>query len=78
MDLTTLTDEQLDDHRRAVLIEQERRANLAAIPEQIAMLAQTYRDGGGDEQALTEALTPGQAAPDDAASEHFDYLPEEG
>lgn len=55
LDLTTLTDEQLDDHRRAVLIEQERRTNLAAIPEQIAALARTYRDGGGDEQALTDA-----------------------
>ena len=58
MDLTTLTDEQLDDHRRAVLTEQERRANLAQIPEQIASLAKAYRDGGGDEQALADALTP--------------------
>ena len=62
MDLTTLTDEQLDDHRRAVLVEQERRANLAAIPEQIEQLAKVYRDGGGDEQALTDALTPEQVA----------------
>ena len=42
------------------------------------MLAQTYRAGGGDEQTLTDALTPGQAAPDDSAADHFDYLPEEG
>lgn len=49
-------DEKLDDHRRAILAEQERRANLAAIPEQIAAMAKTYRDGGGDEQALTDAL----------------------
>ena len=62
MDLTTLTDEQLDDHRRAVLTEQERRANLAAIPEQIEQLAKVYREGGGDERALTDALTPEQAA----------------
>ena len=62
MDLTTLTDEQLDDHRRAVLIEQERRANLAAIPEQIEQLAKVYREGGGDERALTDALTPEQEA----------------
>ena len=62
MDLTTLTDEQLDEHRRAVLTEQERRANLAAIPEQIEQLAKVYRDGGGDEQALADALTPEQVA----------------
>lgn len=58
MDLTTLTDEQLDDHRRAVLREQERRANLAAIPEQIKELAEKFRDGGGDEDAIRDALTP--------------------
>ena len=62
MDLTTLTDEQLDEHRRAVLTEQERRANLAAIPEQIEQLAKVYRDGGGDEQVLADALTPEQVA----------------
>ena len=62
MDLTTLTDEQLDEHRRAVLTEQERRANLAAIPEQIEQLAKVYREGGGDEQALTAALTTEQVA----------------
>ena len=78
MELKDLDDDALDALRRDVLIEQERRANLAAIPEQIALLAQTYRDGGGDEQALAAALTPAQAVPDDAAADHFDYLPEEG
>lgn len=62
MDLTALTDDQLDDHRRAVLTEQERRENLAAIPEQIEALAKVFRDGGGDERALTDALTPEQVA----------------
>ena len=62
MDLKSLTDDDLDELRRAVLAEQERRANLAAIPEQIAAMAQVYRDGGGDEQALTDALTPEQEA----------------
>ena len=66
MDLTTLTDEQLDAHRRSVLIEQERRANLAAIPEQIKELAEKFRDGGGDEEALQDALTPEQVAALDA------------
>ena len=62
MDLTTLTDDQLDARRVAVLTEQERRANLAVIPEQIKELAEKFRDGGGDEQALADALTPEQVA----------------
>lgn len=62
MDLSTLTDDDLDQLRIAVLTEQERRANLASIPAQITQLAQTYRDGGGDEQALADALTPEQVA----------------
>lgn len=52
----TWSDEALDEHRRAILCEQERRANLAAIPDQVRALAQTYRDGGGDESALTDAI----------------------
>lgn len=56
MDLTTLTDEQLDAHRIDVLTEQERRANLAAIPEQVADLATKYRDGGGNPDDLKAAI----------------------
>ena len=66
MDLKSLTDDELDGCRRAVLCEQERRANLAQIPEQIAAMAQVYREGGGDEQALADALTPEQEASPEA------------
>ena len=55
------SDEALDEHRRAILAEQERRANQDLIPEQIRDLASKYRDGGGDEQVLAEALAPDQA-----------------
>lgn len=58
MDLKTLTADELDDLRRDVLTEQERRENLAAIPEQVAALAKVYREGGGDEAALVGALSP--------------------
>ena len=58
MDLRELPDEDLDVLRRDVQIEQERRANLAAIPDQVAALAKVYREGGGDEAALVDALTP--------------------
>ena len=62
IEIDGLDDAALDQLRRRVLAEQERRANLAAIPEQIKELAEKFRDGGGDEQALTDALTPEQEA----------------
>ena len=62
----TWSDEALQEHRVAIAAEQERRANLAAIPDQIESLAKVYRDGGGDEQALADALTPEQVAALDA------------
>ncbi|HCS2945781.1 TPA: hypothetical protein OQU49_004393 [Shigella flexneri] len=62
MNLRELTGEELDELRRGVLAEMERRANLAAIPEQIEALAKVFRDGGGNEQALQDALTPEQIA----------------
>ena len=56
MDYKKLTDEQLDEARQAILIEQERRANLAQIPETIAELAAKYAEGGGDREALIKAV----------------------
>ena len=56
MDYRSLTDEQLDEARQAVLIEQERRANLAQIPATIQELAAKYTEGGGDRKALEDAL----------------------
>ena len=56
MDYKTLTDEQLDEARAAILIEQERRANLAQIPATIQELATKYTEGGGDRQTLENAL----------------------
>lgn len=56
-DLTTLTAEELADRERAIKIERERRENLANIPDQVRALARVYRDGGGDEDALQDAIT---------------------
>lgn len=56
MDYKTLTDEQLDEARQAILIEQERRANLAQIPESIADLAAKFTEGGGNREELLKAL----------------------
>ena len=56
MDYKNLTDEQLDEARQAILIEQERRANLAQIPVTIQELADKYAEGGGDRQTLEDAL----------------------
>ena len=57
LDLTTLTDEQLDDHRRAVLIEQERRAKLAQLPDQLAAMARDAAAAGCDPDELLERVT---------------------
>lgn len=56
MDYKNLTDEQLDEARQAILIEQERRANLAQIPATIQELASKYTDGGGDREELLKAV----------------------
>ena len=56
MDYKSLTDEQLDEARQAILIEQERRANLAQIPATIQELAAKYTDGGGDREELLRAV----------------------
>ena len=56
MDYKKLTDEQLDEARTAILIEQERRANLSQIPVTIQELAAKYTEGGGDRQTLEDVL----------------------
>lgn len=53
MNLADMTDAELDQHRRDVLTEQERRTNLAQIPSQIEDLRETYIAGGGDPADLT-------------------------
>ena len=59
MDLTTLTDDDLDALRIDVLNEQERRARLALIPAQIAELTARYIEDGGDPADLQ---SPGATA----------------
>ena len=56
MDYKELTDEQLEEARTAILIEQERRANLAQIPATIQELADKYAEGGGDREELLKAV----------------------
>lgn len=56
MDLTSLTDEDLDLHRVAVITEKERRTNLAAIPAQVAQLAAAFITAGGEQAELDAAI----------------------
>ena len=58
LDYKSLTDDQLDEARTAILIEQERRANLAQIPATIQELADKYAEGGGDREELERAIKP--------------------
>ena len=57
MDLSTLTDEELNDSLNEILAEQERRKRLANIPNQIAELAKRYADDGGDPTVVQDAAT---------------------
>ena len=56
MDYKSFTDEQLEEARRAILIEQERRANLEQIPAAIQELAAKYKEGGGSQEDLLKAV----------------------
>ena len=56
MDYKKLTEEQLEEARTAILVEQERRANLAQIPATISELAAKYKEGGGDQKELLKAV----------------------
>lgn len=56
MDLKTLSDEQLDAHRVAVLTEQERRAKLAQLPDQLADMARDAATAGCDRDELLERV----------------------
>ena len=56
MDYKSLTDEQLDEARQAILIEQERRANLEQIPATIQELSVKYKEGGDSQEELIKAV----------------------
>ena len=56
MDYKSLTDEQLDEARQAIMFEQERRSNLAQIPATIQELATKYTEGGGDREELLKSV----------------------
>ena len=67
-DLTALTDEQLDDHRRAVLVEQERRAKRAQLPDQLADMARDAAAAGCDRGELIERVTDALTTTDEEAA----------
>lgn len=56
MNLTELSDDELDTHKRAVLIEEERRQARDQIPAQIADLTARFIEAGGDPADLEVTL----------------------
>ena len=57
MNYKDFTDEQLEEARTSILIEQERRANLAQIPATIQELSVKYKEGGGNQEELIKAVS---------------------
>lgn len=57
-DITSLTDEDLDSLRLAVINEKERRERLASAASQVAAIAVRYVEDGGDPADLIAAATP--------------------
>lgn len=66
MDLETMSGDELDALRRAVLDEQERRVKVAQLPDELAAMARDAVAAGVDPELLRDrvddALTPEQAA----------------
>ena len=58
MNISTLTDTELDALRIDVLNEQERRTSLATIPQTVADLAARFIAGGGEQAAIEAAVVP--------------------
>lgn len=52
IDLTTFTDDDLEEHRLAVVQEQIRRQELAALPTQVDVMIQRFVDHGGDKTKI--------------------------
>ena len=65
-DLTSLSDTELDEQRRAIADETERRQRLALIPAEVARLTAQFHADGGDPADLEAAVTvEPEPAPED-------------
>lgn len=66
MDIRTLNDDELDDLRRDILNEQERRVKVSQLPDQLAAMTRDAVAAGCDPETLRDrvddALTPEQVA----------------
>lgn len=56
MDCKKLTDAELKKYRIEIMVEEERRANLAQIPATIQELAARYTEDGGDREEILKAV----------------------
>lgn len=69
MELSNMTDEQLEAQRIAVLVEQERRNRIADMPDQLAQLAREYIAAGGDPEVARAAFEAGLSGEPDEEQE---------
>lgn len=68
VDLTALSESDLDRLRLAVLSEQDRRYRQAMVPNQVQQMTKQFVEDGGDvaliEQAVSNATTPEPTQPE--------------
>lgn len=57
IDLKNLTDEDLRESFNAYRLEVERRNELARVPQEISDLAQYWREMGGEDSTIIDAVT---------------------
>lgn len=57
VDLTTMTDQEIDTLQSRITVEKETRRNLQSIPGKVSALARTYAAGGGDPGVLEQAIS---------------------
>lgn len=66
MDLTSLTDDEFNQYELEVRIDRERRDNLERIPNDISTMAAKYRELGGDESVIADAVADPNQQSDDS------------
>lgn len=64
IDYTKLTKEEFEQHAQALYSEQDRRAKLVSIPEEVKRLSNSFEDIGGDKAELVAKVNEAREEPE--------------